>query len=86
MEWGTKVGSVIARVRTPLTLAGLVVIVLYALYKQILGMDIFAKVGEDQTFILVNHVLLYLFILAVIAVVLGAVGYLFSVRSAKSKR
>jgi hypothetical protein len=85
VDWLTKMGSVIERVRTPLALAGLVVVVLYGLYKQILGSDILTKVGQDQTFVLLDRILFYLFILAVTAVLLGAVGYLFSIRSAKSK-
>lgn len=86
MELLSKVGNIIERVRTPLALAGLVVVVLYALYRQILGMDIFTRIGSGETFVLVDRVLLYLFILAVFAVALGAVGYILSIRNARSKR
>ena len=83
MELLNKMGSVIERVRTPLALAGLVIIVLYALYKQILEMDIFTKVGSDETFMLVDRVLLYLFILAATSAILGGIGYILSIRSSK---
>lgn len=83
MEWLTKIGGVIERVRTPLALAGLVIVILYALYKQILEMDIFTEVGSDATFILIDRILTYLFILAVIAVILGGLGYILSIRSKK---
>ena len=79
MEWFTKMSNVIKHVRTPLALAGLVVIVLYALYRQILGMDIFTEVSASHTFALIDNILYYLFLLAVLAIVTGAIGYLLNI-------
>ena len=76
-------GEVLEATRTPLALAGLVVVVLYGIYSQILRMGIFSQVGADQTFSIVNQIALYLFWLAVLAIVLGGVGYF---RSALTKR
>ena len=85
MEWLSKLGNIIERVRTPLALAGLMVVLLYALYSQILKMDVFSKVSSRSTFVLIDRILLYVFILAILAVVLGGFGYFLSKRRSKSK-
>lgn len=64
------------RVKTPLTLGGLVVIVLYGLYSQILKLKIFGQLPPNSTFILVRDIVGYLFWLAVLAVVLGVASHL----------
>jgi hypothetical protein len=76
---GIDMGKLVAaldRVKTPLTLGGLVVIVLYELYSQILKLKIFGQLPPDSTFILVRDIVGYLFWLAVLAVVLGVASYL----------
>ncbi len=65
------VSGIIERIRTPLSLAGLVVLALYFVYAKILEMNVFSSVGSDQTALLISRVLSYLFWLALVAVVLG---------------
>jgi len=86
MEWVSKINQLIERLRTPLALAGLVVLVLYGIYKQILEMDVFTRVGENETFVLLGNVFFYLFVLAIFSVILGGLGYFLSIRSNKQKR
>lgn len=74
-----EIGKLVAaldRIKTPLTLGGLAVVVLYGLYSQILRLQIFGKLPPDSTFILVRDIVGYLFWLAVLAVVLGVASYL----------
>lgn len=71
-----KLVAALDRVKTPLTLGGLVVIVLYELYSQILGLKIFGQLPPNSTFVLVRDIVGYLFWLAVLAVVLGVGSYL----------
>jgi hypothetical protein len=78
-----------SRIRTPLTLAGLVVVVLYVLYRQILGLGIFAQVGESSTVTLLSSIIDKVFWLALIALVLGVACYvltLFLKRRAEKSR
>lgn len=71
-----KIGGVLDRVKTPLTLGGLVVIVLYAIYSQILNLKIFPQLPAASAFIIVQDIIRYLFWLALLAVVLGVGSYL----------
>jgi hypothetical protein len=64
------------KVKTPLTLSGAVIVVLYAIYKQVLSLSVFANVGADSTFIILQSILNKLFWLALIAIVLGVASYL----------
>ena len=80
MEFMTKAGNVLERMKTPLALAGLVVLVLYGIYYEILHLDIFANVGAEHTFALIGQITSYLFWLALLAIVLAACGYFISFR------
>jgi hypothetical protein len=75
MEMLSRFGALLTRVRTPLALAGLVVLVLYAIYRQILQMSVFSQVSSEQTFVLIDRIAFYLFCLAVLAIVLALIGY-----------
>jgi len=68
--------SVTSKVGTPLALAGIIVIVLYALYKQVLALKLFVPIGVGPTARLLQNVLNKLFWLALIALVLGVASYL----------
>lgn len=72
----SKMVGVLDRMKTPLTLGGLVVIVLYGLYSQVLALKIFGQLPPNSTFLLVRDIVGYLFWLAVLAVVLGVGSYL----------
>jgi len=70
-----KLAAIANKVKTPLALAGLIVIVLYGIYRQVLSLDIFSKVGEASTLILIGGILDKLFWLALIALVMGIASY-----------
>lgn len=71
-----KIVEILDKIRTPLALSGLVVVVLYGIYIKILEMDIFSSVSTDQTFQIINQIIGYLFWLALVAIILGVFGYL----------
>ena len=66
--------SVASKVGTPLALSGIIIIVLYALYKQVLALKLFAPIGAGPTSRLLQNVLNKLFWLALIALILGPAG------------
>ena len=67
--------EIASKVSTPLALGGIVVVVLFLIYRAILRLKIFTKVTKTDTFKLINSLIIYLFILAVVAVVLAAISY-----------
>jgi hypothetical protein len=74
------------KIRTPLALAGLVIIIFYAIYKEVLSLNVFANVGGNFTFIIIENIIDKVFWLAVLALVLGVISYLFTyLLSYKSK-
>src|SRR5438128_1542812 len=68
--------SVASKVGTPLALAGIIVIVLYALYKQVLALKLFAPIEAGPTARLLENVLNKLFWLALLALILGVASYI----------
>ena len=67
----SRIDAIGGRIRTPLVLAGLVVLVLYALYRQILSLAIFTTLSQEGTFRVVDLLIRVLFWLALLAIVLG---------------
>ena len=63
------------KVKTPLALAGGVIVILYLLYKQILTLGIFSKLESQPTFLLIQSVVDRLFWLALVALILGVASY-----------
>jgi Na+/glutamate symporter len=53
-------------------------LVLYGIYYQVLHLNIFANVGAEYTFRLIDRITSYVFWLAIVAVLLGACGYFVS--------
>lgn len=72
-----KLFEVASRVTKPLSLSGLVVTALYLVYRAILALDIFAPLGEEHTFGLLSIIADRLFYMALLALVLGVVSYVF---------
>jgi len=66
-----KLASISAKVRTPLGLSGLIIVVLYGIYRQVLSLNIFSKVGENATVVLIGGILNKLFWLAMTTLILG---------------
>ena len=75
----STIPGILVRIRTPLTLAGLVVLILYALYRQVLNLQIFSQVNSDQTFALIDTIVRSVFWLALVALVLGILSYVISI-------
>ncbi|MFL6449921.1 MAG: hypothetical protein ACJ746_19885 [Bryobacteraceae bacterium] len=71
-----KVVAVLAQIRTPLTIAGLSFLILYALYDRILKLRIFEPVGKKGTLLVIHAILHRLFWLAIIALALGVISYI----------
>jgi len=70
--------KLILKIKTPLTLAGLVIVVFYALYKEILSLPIFGNIGGNSTFLIIEDIISKVFWLALVALILGIVGFLFT--------
>jgi sterol desaturase/sphingolipid hydroxylase (fatty acid hydroxylase superfamily) len=73
-----RLAKVAVAARTPLGLAGLALVLTYALAKEALQLKIFANVGGDNTYRLLNMFLQGLFVIAIVSIVLAMLGYLFS--------
>jgi hypothetical protein len=71
-----RLAALATRIQTPLGLAGLALIVLYALVSQVLKLDIFDKVGGSGTLQIMNNLLDKLFYLAVSSLVLAGLTYI----------
>ena len=65
----------ISRISTPLSLSGLVITVLYGIYRSVLEFSDFSLFGKNETFVLVDKIVSYLFVLALVALVLGITAY-----------
>ena len=75
MDW-QNILKLIPKIRRPLALAGMVTVVLYGVYKLILTLPIFSQINDVQTLALIDRIALYLFILALVAIVLSIFAYL----------
>ena len=71
-----KLTRLASKVKTPLLLAGLVTIIFYAIFRQVLSLDIFDNIGANNTFAVIQNVLDRIFFLALVAIVLGVASYL----------
>jgi hypothetical protein len=85
MEEPTKFFQVVSRIKTPLVLSGVVVVALYGIYKTVLALDVFEKVGGESTYRLLDSVLSKIFWLAMVSIVLGVGSYLVTMYWQKSK-
>ena len=70
--------DIATKIMTPLALSGAVLIVLYAIYRQILSLPVFDNIGSESTFLLLHNISVMLFWLALIALMLGVASYLFT--------
>lgn len=71
-----KLFGVAEKIKTPLALSGVVVIVLYLLFKQVLSLNVFSNIGSTNTFVLLQNILSMVFWLAVVTIVLGIGSYI----------
>jgi phosphate/sulfate permease len=63
------------KITTPLSIVSLIIIILYLLYKQVLNLPIFSRLDETGTYQVVTQILFYLFILAIVGLVIGLILY-----------
>jgi hypothetical protein len=75
-EYIDKLIEVVSKIRTPLTLSGLVIIALIIIVRSILDLDIFNQIGGVLTFQYISLLTQLIFGLAFLAVVLGVLSYL----------
>lgn len=82
-----KILSVAKKLKKPLSISGLVFIVLYLIYDKVLSLDIFEKLSSESTFTTINNILNKVYWLAIIALILGVVSYLvtFLIKSKNKK-
>ncbi len=78
-----KLFNVATKIATPLSLASLSLLVLYGIYKAIVGMGIFPELTNSDTFQLLNNIINKLFILALVAMIIGVCAYIFTKRFQK---
>lgn len=71
-----KLSEIANRVKTPLALAGLIIVVLYAIFQQILALDIFSRLESGPTLNLLQSILNKIFWLALTSLILGVASYL----------
>jgi hypothetical protein len=65
-----------SNVSTPLALAGLSFAILFFLVRNIIGLKIFSTLAQESTFGLLKHIFNGLFVLSLVAMILGFVGFL----------
>lgn len=75
-NWLSRLARIAAGVRTPLGLAGLVLVLAFALVRAVLALNVFSNIGGANTYRLLNNLLVGLFIMAMFSLVLAATGYL----------
>ena len=74
-----------SKVSTPLALGGLVVAILYLIYRQIIKRDMFPKLTVALAGTIIQSIINKLFILALVAILLGFAGYIIATFSSISK-
>jgi hypothetical protein len=65
--------KVVPKIRRPIALAAFSFVILYAVYKLIFAQPIFEKMGGDKTFIIIDRIAFYVFILALVSVILSLI-------------
>jgi hypothetical protein len=75
-NWLVRLGRVAAGVRSPLSLAGLVLFLAFVLVRTVLALNVFSNIGGDNTYRLLDMLFRGLFVLAILSLVLAGLGYL----------
>jgi hypothetical protein len=71
-----QMSGILNRIKTPLTLAGLALLVFYGIFSKVLDLKVFSTLKEANTASLLSRVLSYAFVLALVCVVLGVASFL----------
>lgn len=77
------IGSVAPRIKTPLSLAALMLLVLYALIAQLLKLQVFSSMSGELTFELLSRTLDVLLYLGMTCIVLGCACYILTIISTR---
>ena len=72
----SAVAGAATRIRTPLGLAGLISVLLYATYRQVLSLPVFSMMDLEPTFLLLTFIVDRVFLIALIAILIAGVGYI----------
>lgn len=72
----TGFSGILNRIKVPLTLAGLALLIFYGVLSKVLALGIFSTLQEANTAAVVNRILTYTFIIALVCVVLGVIAFL----------
>jgi hypothetical protein len=67
--------AILANIKTPLILGGLVIILFYSILKILIKSEKLGRVGTSQTFKIITLVINKFFVLALVAIILGFFGY-----------
>lgn len=63
------------RVTRPISLASVALIVLYGVYRMVLGMDVFSVLNPNNTFLLIDSIADYVFRVVLVVAVLGIMSF-----------
>jgi hypothetical protein len=72
----TNTAHILEQIKTPLTLAGLALLIFYGILRQVLSLKIYAALRENNTARLLRRVLSYVFVLALVCAILGVGSYI----------
>lgn len=78
MEQESKIFTIIEKIKTPLSITGTALLVMYLIIKQVLGLNIYDNVGAENTFKIIDKIINYVFIVAIVSLLLGIVAYCLS--------
>lgn len=76
-----RVFEVVSKISTPLALAGVVIVVLFFIYREIIKKNIFPTLTKNLSSEIIKLLIKCLFILGLVSLILGFVGYALSIFS-----
>ncbi len=71
-----KIFEIASNISTPLALSGFIAAILFLIFRKILSLSIFSKLAKKESTEIIKRIIFYLFILAVISMILGFFGYI----------
>jgi len=71
----TQVIARVTKISTPISVSSLIISILYGLYRSVLKFSDFSLLGRGEVFVLVDKIVTYLFVLALVGLVLGSTTY-----------
>lgn len=71
-----KIIEIASNVSTPIALSGLIAAFLFFIFRKILGMNIFSKISQNNSFKILQLIINKIFIVSIVAMILGFFGYI----------